>query len=89
MTQVLFQTEKLKIADELPDVKTLIEELINFKVKISTSGHDSYEAWREGQHDDMVLSLAIGCWFGEKIGLRKKITRKYSNMASHDWLAGY
>ena len=28
--------------------------------------HDTYEAWREGQHDDLVLSLALACWCGER-----------------------
>lgn len=29
------------------------------------TGHDSYEAWRDGDHDDLVLSLAMACWFAE------------------------
>ena len=44
---------------------TLIQELSNFKVKITTKGNDTYEAWREGQHDDLVLSVALACWYGE------------------------
>jgi len=64
--QVLFQTGRLKIAEGIPEAQLLVNELLNFKVKISISGHDSYEAWREGIHDDMVLSLALALWFGEK-----------------------
>jgi hypothetical protein len=26
----------------------------------------SPEAWREGDHDDMVLSVALACWAGER-----------------------
>jgi hypothetical protein len=59
---VAFQNKKLKIARDLPDAETLITELLNFKVKISTSGHDQYEAWREGQHDDLVLSVGLAMW---------------------------
>ena len=46
---------------------SLKEELTNFKAKISLSGHDSYgvEDWREGAHDDFVLSVALGVWVGE------------------------
>jgi hypothetical protein len=63
--QVLFQTKLLKIARGLPEAKILTEELLNFQVKISLSGHDSYGAWREGTHDDLVLAVALACWAGE------------------------
>jgi hypothetical protein len=59
---VIFQNGELEIAKSLPEAHTLMTELQNFKVKISTRGHDSYEAWREGQHDDLVLALAMACW---------------------------
>lgn len=62
--QVLFQSGLLKIAKDLPDARTLIEELLNFKVKISNKGHDSYEAWRENIHDDLVLSVCLAVWYG-------------------------
>jgi hypothetical protein len=65
MLTVAFQTGNLKIASALPDAKTLIDELLNFKVKINLkTAHDSYEAWRDGQHDDLVLSVALACWAG-------------------------
>jgi len=53
---IAFQTRMLKISSKLPDAKILMDELLNFKVKITESRkgtpHDSYEAWREGDHDD-------------------------------------
>ncbi|MBC7341186.1 MAG: hypothetical protein H5U02_01820 [Clostridia bacterium] len=65
--QVLFQTGRLKVAAELADARLLVEELLNFKVKINVkTAHDSYEAWREGVHDDLVLAAALACWYGEK-----------------------
>jgi hypothetical protein len=27
------------------------------------TAHDSYEHWREGDHDDLVLSVSMGAWF--------------------------
>ena len=64
--QVLLQTRRLKFAKGLPDARVLRAELQNFKAKISlATGHDTYEAWREGEHDDLVLSLAMACWFAE------------------------
>lgn len=70
--QVLFQTGRLKVAAGLPEARLLVEELLNFKVKINAkTAHDSYEAWREGIHDDLVLSVALACWYGER---HKKMT---------------
>ncbi len=64
--QVLFQSQRFRVASRIPDSELLVRELLNFKVKISISAHDSYEALREGDHDDLVLSAAIACWWGEQ-----------------------
>ena len=64
---VMLQTKRLKISRQLPDAKTLIEELLNFRVTINPrTAHDSYEAWREGTHDDLVLATALACWYGKR-----------------------
>jgi hypothetical protein len=64
---VLMQNGRLKIAEGLSLKETLVKELLNFRVKINIStAHDSYEAWREGDHDDLVLSVALACWAGER-----------------------
>ncbi len=64
---VLMQNKQLKIAEGLRLADTLKRELLNFKVKINiATGHDSYEAWRENEHDDLVLAVAMACWCGER-----------------------
>lgn len=64
--QVLFQSGRLKVAAGLPLAATFTKELLNFKMKINLqTGHDSYEAWREGQHDDLVLAVALAVWYAE------------------------
>lgn len=65
VVQVVLQQGRLKFARELPEVATLTTELANFRYKISASGHDSYAAWREGAHDDLLLALALGVWWCE------------------------
>ena len=65
ITQVLLQTARLRIAPALPEAATLTRELSDYRVKISANGHDSYDA-REGQHDDLVLAVALACWCAEK-----------------------
>lgn len=64
-TQVALQAGRLKIAEQLPEAATLVKELLNFKVKITTSANDTYGAWRENEHDDLVLALALATWFRE------------------------
>jgi hypothetical protein len=63
---VLLQTGRLRIARGLKESETLLRELLNFRVKISLSGHDSYEAWREKEHDDLVLAVGLAAWLFEK-----------------------
>jgi hypothetical protein len=68
VVQVLLQSQRLKIAQALPLASTLQGELLNFRVKISLTGHDSYGAgadWRSANHDDLVLAVAMACWHGE------------------------
>jgi len=62
----LNQTHRLKFAEGLDLVPALINELVNFKIKVNLkTGHDSYEAWRESVHDDMVLAVAVAVWYAE------------------------
>lgn len=63
--QVLLQGGRLKIAPSLPEAAVLVQELQSFQVKITISANDTYGAWREGSHDDLVLATAMACWQGE------------------------
>jgi hypothetical protein len=48
-------------------VPELVRELENFKVKVNIhTAHDSYETWRESDHDDLVLALALAFWWAEQ-----------------------
>lgn len=69
--QVLVQPRpsRLTIAPALPDAATLQSELLNFQVKITDTAHDTYGAWREGTHDDLVLAAALAAWAGEQDGI--------------------
>ncbi len=57
--------------------QTLVNELLNFKVSISNVRHDSYSAWRENIHDDLVLSVTIAVWYVEKVGIYRSSGQKY------------
>ena len=64
---VLFQRGEVEICGHLTDSETLAAELANMRIKISLSGQDTYGAWREGEHDDLVLAAALACWRGARV----------------------
>lgn len=67
LVQVILQTERLKIAPALPLAPVLVQELRAFQVKINAStGAESFEAWRDAEHDDLVLAVALACWQAER-----------------------
>jgi hypothetical protein len=39
---------------------------LNYKHKITLAGHDAHEAWREGQHADLLLATALAVWYAER-----------------------
>jgi hypothetical protein len=66
---VALEQGRLKFAKGLPELPTLVEELRNFRLKIDPrTAHDSYSHWRENQHDDLVLAVALAVWAAGKAG---------------------
>jgi hypothetical protein len=61
-----FQSGSVQIASALPHAATLARELAEMRRKISVNGNASYGVWREGEHDDLVLALAIAIWQAER-----------------------
>jgi hypothetical protein len=64
--QALLQCRRLQVPRSLPDAALLVRELENFKMKPPTLRADSFEAWRENAHDDLVFAVALAAWCGEK-----------------------
>lgn len=60
--QIMLQQGRLKVAEVLPEAAAFVREATAFRVTINDRGHDSYAAWREGDHDDLVLAVAMACW---------------------------
>jgi hypothetical protein len=62
-----FHSGRLKVAAGLELWGTLRGELQTFRRKVSlTTGMDTYEHWRESDHDDLVLAAALACWGAER-----------------------
>ncbi len=65
--QVLFQRGGLQIAEGLNDGPTLVGELTQMQVKVTSERNEKYGVWREGGHDDLVLATALACWAARKV----------------------
>lgn len=63
VVQVGLQSRQLHIAAGLPDAATLTHELVQFRAVVTANAHQVFEAWRERDHDDLVLSLAVALWW--------------------------
>jgi hypothetical protein len=64
--QVLLLDQRLKIARGLAAAKLPVSELLNFRVKITAATNETFEAWRERDHDDLVLAVAVAVWYAER-----------------------
>lgn len=81
--QVLLQDGKLKFAKGLMHGEIMIEELLNLKAKITQKGNDTYEAWRQGEHDDLVFALCLAVWYTNKYG---RIENKKNVAVPNPWM---
>jgi hypothetical protein len=63
-TQALLQTDRLQFSARVPETEVLVSEMKDFRVKVSQSGHATFEH-REGKHDDLVLACALAAWYAE------------------------
>jgi hypothetical protein len=59
------QANALHVAAALPLAPVLARELAELRLTISRAGHDAYAA-REGEHDDLVVALALAVWWSER-----------------------
>jgi hypothetical protein len=55
---------RLRVATSLKLAPVLSAELSAFKVRLTEGGHEAFGAWREKDHDDLVLAVALAVWFG-------------------------
>ena len=68
MLKVLLESKRIEFAGSWPETATLIRETLAFQVKITNAANDTYGAWREGTHDDLVLAVAMAAWWAERRG---------------------
>jgi phage FluMu gp28-like protein len=60
--QVLLEKRELKIARRLQEAGPLVRELTDVRMTPGSSGRLRMGADGSGQHDDLVIALALACW---------------------------
>lgn len=64
---VAYLTGVLRVAEGLELGPLLAEEVLNFKAKITTTGHTQFAAdWRENDHDDLAFALGMAVWWAQR-----------------------
>jgi hypothetical protein len=77
------QSGRLRFAASLRESDALRSELQNFQRHISTAGRSQFAA-REGQNDDLVLSLSLALWW-----VLRPAPPSWDALCSHYRTAGY
>jgi hypothetical protein len=60
--QVLLERRELKIARGLEEAGSLVRELTDVRMTVGGGGRVRMGADGCGQHDDLVIALALACW---------------------------
>ena len=73
--RVVYEIERLKMAQSLDLVPTLLEELRDFKMRPPRIDPNDPESWREAEFDDLVFAVALACWRASRNVPIPQITR--------------
>lgn len=60
--QLLLERGELRIAKQLPEAGSLLRELRDMRMEMRTSGKAKMGAEGYGEHDDLVIAVALSCW---------------------------
>ena len=61
--QVMLEEKRLRIAGGMAEAATLVRELQEMRVRTTASGREQYAARGVGEHDDMVMAVALAAWW--------------------------
>jgi hypothetical protein len=64
--QVALETGELGIARRLKEVGSLVRELMDMRATTGEAGRIRLGADGNGEHDDLVIALALACWSAKK-----------------------
>ncbi len=60
--RVVYEEERLKMAESLDLVPALLDELRSFKMRPPRIDPNDPESWREAESDDLVFAVGLACW---------------------------
>lgn len=62
---VPLQQRRLLFAPRMRETAVLVKELQNYRRVVTAKANETFDP-REGEHDDLVLALALACWQAER-----------------------
>jgi hypothetical protein len=77
---VFLQNGMLKFPSDIELRNEFIAELTNFTMRISRTGQDTYSPLQHSQHDDLVMALALACYYHER---RRRLAPRRINLRVH------
>ena len=67
-----FDSGKVRVNPNMPIWPQLEREMLGFRAEMSAQGRAKFEA-EQGEHDDMLFSLAMAVWYGEEVLRGKRL----------------
>ena len=59
--QILLQAEQIHLP-KTPESEALIQELLNYEIRVTDSANATFGAFKTGTHDDLATALGLACW---------------------------
>jgi hypothetical protein len=78
--QVMFEQGAIQIAEGLTERAVLVKELTEMRVKVTSRGHEQFEAGTSGQHDDIVSALSLAGWVVRKVHRSAGVVRRQGRL---------
>lgn len=60
--QLVLEKNEIRIAADIKDLGSLIEELVNVRNTAKENGRERIGADRAGEHDDLVIAVSLAVW---------------------------
>ena len=75
--KLCFESGRIRMNPNMPLVDILESELSTFTRKVQkATGNETFEHYRQGDKDDLVLSLCLATWYGEIPKRKWRVTRR-------------
>jgi len=59
--QVLLQSDRIHM-EKTAEAEALVQELLNYEIRVSDDAHATFGAFKTGAHDDLATALGLAVW---------------------------